>query len=586
MLQEQRKNYFTRSSMRKSIKIILILFFICPLSSNAIFDPRTTRDIIIDIDTTVTACICPLENDFQGTFTSLNHIIEELQAVLCNLTVINQAAVGTTGFVITTSGTYKVTQNIVFNPITSAAAITINADNVVLDLQCFSITQGNATANVDGISISSNHKNIIINQGALKNFSRNGISVASGCNNLVYSDITISNCLRGISCVGTAVSPIQIMQIFGLDLLANHTGVSFTFVERTRMSDCSFIGNTQAGLELITSFSNGIVACLFNNTNATTGSAFAVTLTGGSNNKIESCTIDGVSTNDVSPAQSAAGIFIGSTETGDIIDNNQISNVTTTSNAQPFGIEMGYTFTGAFITALKSEVASGNSHGAIWAPNNRFFAVLFPAITVPPNGFQVYEQKVPTQFTIAVGTASNETSNSYSWSPDGQYLVQMGFDASSNYTLFVYLFNGSSLTQVATAGLTSNGGGSGLPTIVQWSPNGRYIAAGFDEANASPNLQVFEFTGTTLNLVPTLACVIMVGEQPEPIRLSIAANVVKVPLKSFSKVVQHVISAASISITISLVSRGSNVACNCIQFCSKNNPMISFITIFILVPFF
>src|SRR3990172_9357916 len=56
-------------------------------------------------------------------------------------TPINQVDIGTTGFVITQPGLYCVTEDITWNPAGTDNAITIDADNVILDLNDTVITQ-------------------------------------------------------------------------------------------------------------------------------------------------------------------------------------------------------------------------------------------------------------------------------------------------------------------------------------------------------------------------------------------------------------------------------------------------------------
>ena len=53
--------------------------------------------------------------------------------------------IGTTGFTIDTAGVYFLTENITFSPSSAAAAITINVDDVFLDMKNRAITQGNTT---------------------------------------------------------------------------------------------------------------------------------------------------------------------------------------------------------------------------------------------------------------------------------------------------------------------------------------------------------------------------------------------------------------------------------------------------------
>ncbi len=445
----------------------------------ATFDPRMTRDIVIDIDTTLTTFCAQTDVNFEGTFTTIAYIESLLKAEGCAARFIGQADVGTAGFTITSSGVYKLSQNIIFNPVGSTAAITINADNVLLDLQCFTITQGNTTANVDGIAINANLSSIMIHNGKIKKFTRDGIRVASGVTNVAYANITIQNCLYGIFCLGTNISPTEDMQALELDLLNNSTGISLTFVNRTAISECVFFGNAHAGIELITSFSNNIDSCSIEETGAANGSAFGVSMINGGNNRVQNCYIDGVSTNDTFSGNSAVGILLGATENDDLILNNQISNCTTTSNAQPFGIEMLYTITSTPQITQVTQPSAPNS--SAWSPNGRYFAV---ADTIPTTNFSVYEFAESSlkliQNVVLTGVRT------LSWSPDGSFLAVIGTNVN------IYSVNQGIVTLVAQSTPIGGAGSS-------WSPDGKYLAV----ANGNL-LDIFSFDGVSIVLVASV----------------------------------------------------------------------------------
>ncbi len=457
------------------------------MGTYATFDPRMTRDIVIDIDTTLTTCCAQIEVNFEGTFTTIAHIESLLQPEICAARFIGQADVGTTGFTITSSGVYKLSQNIIFNPVGSAAAITINADNVLLDLQCFTITQGNTAANVDGIAISANLSSIIVHNGKIKKFTRDGIRVASGVTNVAYANITIQNCLYGIFCLGTNISPIEDMQALELDLLNNSTGISLTFVNRAAISESVFFGNAHAGIELITSFSNNIDSCSIEETGAANGSAFGVSMINGGNNRVQNCYIDGVSTNDTFSGNSAVGILLGAIENDDLILNNQISNCTTTSNAQPFGIEMLYTTTNILSNSgLPVVTGSGDTTSVVWSPNDRYLAVAGATLDT----VQVFEFANNTLKLIAQVTQAGITGD-LAWSPDGQFLA-----STDGATLLrIYQFDGASLVLRGTFTGTSN-----VESGFSWSHNGKYIALGSTAAPAQCEIVKVSINGDSVIL--------------------------------------------------------------------------------------
>jgi len=461
-------------------KNLIISTLLCAMATAlGVNDPRDTRTIAIDIDTTLTTCCATLAADFKGTFTAIMALENLLQTSECPAVLIGQAQIGATGYTITTSGVYKLSQNIRFSPVGAAAAITINADNVLLDLQCFTIAQTNNIPAVDGISIAANHTNVVVHNGKIQNFTRDGIRVASGSSNLAYADITIQNCLYGISCLGTGVAPIKDMRAVGLDFLSNSTGVSLSFVNRAEFSECTSFGTLHAGFELINSFSNSIDSCSIENTGAATGSAFGVSLISGGNNRVQNCYIDGVSTKDTFSGNSAVGILIGATENDDLIINNQISNVMTTSNAQPFGIEMLYSFTALDLVTQSPSLGAGFPPDEChWSPNGRY---LVGTASLGLNVIYQYSNNLLKEIQRISGASTNASA----WSPDGSYLALSG-----PLNLEIYQVNEGIVNQVAQ--IT-------IPLELQslsWSSDGKYIAAG----SAGPGILgfIFSFDGTTL----------------------------------------------------------------------------------------
>lgn len=120
-------------------------------------------------------------------------------------TFIRQRNLTTATYVISNPGVYCLAENISFSPATGIPAISITASNVVLDFQGYSITQTNATANVDGITIASAASDIMVSNGRLSSFTRNGILTGNNLNRIAFQDLTITNCAsQAISSVGAA----------------------------------------------------------------------------------------------------------------------------------------------------------------------------------------------------------------------------------------------------------------------------------------------------------------------------------------------------------------------------------------------
>jgi len=484
--------------MKKNLIISTLLFAIA--TALGVNDPRDTRTIAIDIDTTLTTCCAEMGVNFEETFTVVGALENLLQMFECPAVLIGQAQVGSTGYTITTSGVHKLKENIRFSPVGAAAAITINADDVLLDLQCFTIAQANNIAAVDGISIAANHTNVAIHNGAIKNFTRDGIRVASGCSNLGYADIIMQSCLYGIFCLGTGVAPIKDMRAVGLDFLSNSTGVSLSFVQRAEFSECSSSGSLHAGFELISSFSNSIDTCSIEKTGAATGSAVGVSLISGGNNRVQNCYIDGVSTNDTFLGNRAVGILLGATENEDVIINNQISNCSATSNAQPFGIEEAYNFLSVpSVASIPANFASQTQ----WSPNGRYIALTdFDGLTTVEYANNQLK-KLQTVSTVNVAT----------WSPDGLYLATV-----SASSLVIYAFNEGLLTLVAQSVITVLGN-------ISWSHDGKYLAVG---GLSSSLVTIYSFDGSTLRPISQVtadAGIVQVKWSPTELNLAVISSV-------------------------------------------------------------
>ncbi len=490
------------------------ILFACILAGNiiqAMSDSRMTRDVVIDIDTTLTLCCSNIEVNFMGTFSEISALGQILQTQGCAPTLIRQSDVGTTGFTITGSGAYKIAENIIFDPVSSAAAITINADNVFLDSYCFSIVQGNGTASVDGIAIAPGRKNIVITNTDIIGMTRSGLRIGAGCSNIAYSIGEISSCAQGITCLGTNLAPVDIVHITDVDLTSNFTGLSCTSVAHVFVADCLFFSQNNAGIELIQSYTNIIQNVVINSTNTVNGSVYGISLTQGGGNTITQCVIDGVSTNDTFTGNKAVGIYIGATENNDVIKDNQISNCFTTSSALPFGIEMDYSIIVTLTGAPIGNSSAGEVPQVDWLSNANYIAVAQALATeqllaVFDNKFGAVAQQT-LAFPIS-GVAS---------SPDGQFVTTFVTTAS---TLNVYQFGGAELELVAN--ITQPYTDLGFPVYqISWSPDGKYIASAL---NGITYIAKFSSTSLLLNNVTQVNLGNRVAWSPDGRYLAVASS--------------------------------------------------------------
>ena len=193
-------------------------------------------------------CCTNITSEFQQTWTILNVLTENLS----NPVMITQANFGATGgttYTISTSGVYRLGSNIVFTPATAIPAILITTTDVVLDLQLFNLTQGNATTGVNAIQVSSGMADVYIKNGLIENFTRAAISF-QGSNQRVGIDTTttISCAVTGIEFVSTG-TPSQNITIQHCNIYNCSTASGATFplnlqlCKEGKIKNCNFNSN-------------------------------------------------------------------------------------------------------------------------------------------------------------------------------------------------------------------------------------------------------------------------------------------------------------------------------------------------------
>jgi hypothetical protein len=136
---------------------------------------------------------------------------------------------------ITTSGSYYLTRNFT----TSGTAITINADNVTLDLMGFTIT-GPGTGTTRGV-YAMQRSNITVTNGYLVNFGNNAVDISSTPGIKIVDVTASSSGAHGIRVLG----PDAIV-----DRCSAHGNASagIRASGRTMIRDCSVSGNTGYGI--------------------------------------------------------------------------------------------------------------------------------------------------------------------------------------------------------------------------------------------------------------------------------------------------------------------------------------------------
>ncbi len=529
-------------------------------------DFNGTFTFLNEIENTLTTCCAIVETDLNGVFTLLNTDFNGTFTVLASLmpacpnTVITQSAVNASGgtYTISNPGNYSLSSDITS---TAATIIVIDADQVTLDLCGRSIIgAGVDSGDQIGITVEAGLSDIAITNGDITNMSMDGIFVNSGVSDLSISNIAVNNTGRsGINLEGNSESLITEVVINNCTISLTATGAtgiaglvlnncdtvavqggnfdrngSLTNVAGILVNACNdcvidaatmnlntstglllvdsqnsvvnnvvISRNTGAGIDLSGSSFNTFNNCAITRTVATANnSAYGIRALGGGSNRFENCIIDGTSTAATSSDFEATGILIGSDEQADIIINNQVSNSTASSSGLPFGIHMDYTFTALSNSSLPSITIGTTIDKVAWSPNDKYLAVSFGTLstTIAVYAFDRDILDLVQVATVALTNACQDLA----WSPDGTYLATVEPNG-VNGLLRVFLFNGVSLNQIATAAVGTDGG---VPESVSWNANGRFIAVvgnatSLTRVNADPTVYVFEFTGSLLNQVAT-----------------------------------------------------------------------------------
>lgn len=197
---------------------------------------------------TVLAQMTSLSSDMMNNLGSLQSEILNYNFQICIGNAITSANVGTTGYTITTGGNYFLASTINFSPVTALNAITINADNVVLDLAGKSLIQANSTAGVNGISINPSVTNVTIKNGIIANMTVDNIKTGTGNSNIVIESVQLSGAGNyGIDMTATA-STVNIIEVLATN--CGYAAIVLGTGSDILISNCTIGGNNGDGLSM------------------------------------------------------------------------------------------------------------------------------------------------------------------------------------------------------------------------------------------------------------------------------------------------------------------------------------------------
>ena len=414
--------------------IILNIILLCAFQSFSLFAQESCIcDIVLG-----STCIIPDIISIEVSASNLDQLlleISETQEFLCSK--IDAISIGdapcsftqiTSAQTISSPGFYGLCNDI-------AGAITIDANNVTLDLNNRVVEQG--------IEITSGRSAITLFNGTVRG-TLDGIKVNSGCSDITISHVNAENATRGIFFEGVSNCAVD-----NCDLTQNTTGLYAQDSHGITVQKTNAKENTHAGFEFVQSYTNCVIESKAlstgaGNTDAFDNNVFGFVSNDGSANIFERCIANGtlaLSTTDFNSL--VAGFALrGSESCSKIIECEAANSKTSTQgNTIPYGI----------------------LHEQLFDQSYTQTAVPF----VPS----------PTGSQIAVD-----------WSPDGQYLAVGGSLAGSQVAIYQVDRTAFTVTRIATPDIEPEA----QSFAVSFSPSGRYVAAGF-AAGDSIRLRVYEF---------------------------------------------------------------------------------------------
>jgi len=167
-----------------------------------------------------------------------------------------------------------------------------------------------------------------------------------------------------------------------------------------------------------------------------------------------------------------------------------------------------YCFTGTSLTTIGAWAVSNNgktAHCVKWSPCGGYLSVSFESGT----GDEVIVYRFDDNGLSATSATASSTSAvdaySVSWTPDGQFLA-VGYasdGADDEVQVYKVGANGTSLTVISSGAASTNGVDA---NVVRWSPDGGYLAVGFAADGTDDEVQVFKFNGISLRLTGSGVC--------------------------------------------------------------------------------
>ena len=370
-------------------------------------------------------------------------------------------------------------------------SVTISAGDVTFDLGGHTITNASGS----GIIINAGLDQVTIRNGNVVG-STDAILVNSGCQNITLEDITAKGAIRGINFENVTVGLIS-----GCEMTLNTTGLELDNCHKIMVKNCAALCNTHAAYCLISSTTNFFENCKAlstgeGNTNAFDNNVFGFVSANGYGNIFERCIANSTQALSTTDSNSLIAGFAlrGSEGCSKIIDSEAANSQTSPDGfTVPFGILLEATLGSEItLTAVPPVPIPGSDVLEInWSPDGKYLAA---GINSASDNLFVY-QFDRLDFVLArVATPDVSPGDdvfSVNWSPDGKYLAAGINDFTDTQRIRIYSFDraNNSLTQVATPNVIP---GDRVESV-NWSFDGKYLAAGIDDVADTQRIRIYQF---------------------------------------------------------------------------------------------
>ena len=388
---------------------------------------------------------------------------------------------------INTSGLYTVTAN-------TAGCITVDADNVIIDLNGFTLfcDQQNAV-----IEILPGHNNIQIKDGKVQGspaLDNDGILSGTGCSLINISQVKTFSCNHGIKFVGDENNFVESCKIKNCEFNTCNIGCSFDFTKNTVVQNCVVFGCYQKGFEQASCKYNMFDTCKVLNieNDETDEDAVGFVSSFGTGNLFAECVAEGVRLTNASSLGNAIGFLFERSETESKIINsiaNSTSSLSTTTS-----VAYGMFLDENLDLRLQDSYEEGAKiYSVDWAPDSQYIAMGGENDVVRVLSFDGLTLSAITSATYDHG---NEV-NSVDWRHTGDYIAIGGATGTSGAHVRVLGFDGAVLSAITSA--TYDHGAEVYS--IDWHHTGSFLAIGGEEGTGGDELRVLSFDGALLSEV-------------------------------------------------------------------------------------